>query len=164
MKTNRFNTEILPSSTQQPTSTRKVFRKTWTRSVTVTSWKTLKAENAIVEAGYHRIIAHVKKHHQTSDEQYFERDYKHDPNEGILAMHTFLTATFYIFLECQLTLAFNVEYAFLNCPYEAEVRKLLQVFPLDTKSKQVAVLPDFITFYERTLAIQEPQFIHSLKA
>lgn len=117
-------------------------------------------DNASVEASYHRVIDFIKTRHLKLGEVYFERDYKHDRTEGLAGMHCFLTPNFYWRLDCAFTYNYEVTYAFHNCAYEADVRQLLQAYPLDRTATEKALAPNFDSFYQTVMAIQEQQFIH----
>lgn len=126
-------------------------KKKWIISTTRSGWENQKRANELLEQSYHRLIASVKKDYSQSEERYFERDYKYDQDEGYLAMHCFLTPTFYVYLECDLALNYHIEYAFNNCPYERKVRREFEHFTFGNAIKEVELKPDFKTFYKRTL-------------
>lgn len=94
---------------------------------------------------------------------YFERDYKQDSTDSCLSMHCFLTPNFYIYLECGLDLIYRIDWAFNNCSYEDEVIKLLQLYPINLRSKQIALQPDHSTYYKRTLDYQGPRYVYCFK-
>jgi len=125
--------------------------------------KGLKVRNECTEAAYHLIIDTIKKHHLNDGDIYYDRDLKTDPSQGFLSMHSLLCSSFYIYLQCDFTYDYTVEYAFCNCPFEAEIRKMLAVHPLTTQAKEVALKPDFTTYYQTVLKVQDQQFIHSFK-
>jgi len=159
----RYTTEVLPASKQPQNTTKKALRKTWGRAVSTPNWTTLKMQNASLEAQYHRIIMLVKQLYLAKGEQYFERDYKDDPNEGYLSMHSFLTNTFYIHLECGGDLVYRVEFEFHNCRFANQITKLLQDHPMDIRSNQVSLKPDLPTHFANTIAYQNREFIHCFK-
>jgi hypothetical protein len=159
----RYTTEVLPVNKQTPSNKKKTLRKTWGRAVSIPNWTTLKMQNASLEAQYHWIIAIVKRLYLVKGEQYFERDYKHDPNEGYLSMHTFLTNSFYIHLQCGGDLVYRVEFEFYNCYYSAQITKLLQEYPMDIRSNQVSLKPDLPTNFANTIAYQSQEFVHCFK-
>jgi hypothetical protein len=163
MKHSKYHTETLPITTQNSLPAKRSLRKPWSRSITRPNWTTQKRDNANLEGRYHQIIAMVKKLHLKQGELYFERDYKDDSTEGYLAMHSFLTSSFYLYIECELTYDYHVEWAFHNCSYEAEVMEILTRYPMDTMSREVTPTPDLPTFYKRTLAIQSREFVYCFK-
>jgi len=120
-------------------------------------------QNDCTEAAYHRIIEAVKKLYLKHGDIYYDRDLKTDKSQGFLSMHSFLCSNFYIYLQCDFTFDYTVEYAFNNCLFEAEIRKMLAVHPLNAQAKEVALKPDFTTYYQTVLKVQDQQFIHSFK-
>jgi hypothetical protein len=161
MKTDKYNTETTRSKPHPPIEN-KVTRKAWTKAVSQHGFISLKRRNANLEAQYHRIINLVKKRHLKDGDIYYERDFKID-EAGYLAMHCFLTAHFYIYLECELDLVYHVGYNFFNCAYEADVMNQLKCYPASEHSIRVALKPDFPTYYQRTLRFQKCEFVHSFK-
>jgi len=119
-------------------------------------------QNENLEAAYHRVMEAVKTLYLKPNEIYYERDLKTDKSEGSLGMHSFITPTFYFTLFCEFTYAYAVEYAFHNCPFEAEIRKMLLAYPLDRQAKYRELQPDFKTYYQTALRIQDSAFLHSL--
>jgi hypothetical protein len=118
-------------------------------------------DNYSIEASYHRLLNAVKTRHLKLGEVYFERDYKHDRSEGLTGMHCLITQNFYWRLDCAFTYNYEISFAFDNCRYEAEIRKLMQAYPLDRTATEKQSAPDFNTFYNSVLAVQDPAFIHS---
>lgn len=119
--------------------------------------------NRCTEAAYHRIIEAIKSRYFIPGTEYFERDYKRDKTENCLAMHSFIMPSFYIYLESSFTYDYRVEYAFNNCSFEAELRAMLKPFPLDRQATEVKLQPDFKTFYDNIMRIQDQRFITSFK-
>ena len=119
-------------------------------------------QNNCTEAAYHRVIDAVKTLYLKPNEIYYDRDLKTDKTEGSLGMHSFITPTFYFTLFCEFTYTYAVEYAFYNCPFEAEIRKMMQAYPLDRQAKPRELHPDFTTYYQTVLRIQDTAFLHSL--
>lgn len=118
-------------------------------------------DNHSTEVAYHRIINIAKTLYMQCGEVYFERDYKYDREFGLFGMHSFITSHFYWRLDCAFTYNYEVSYAFNNCSYETEIRKLMQTYPLDRVVIEKQLAPDFAAFHQSVLATQEPMFIHS---
>ena len=119
--------------------------------------------NFCTENAYHRIVKTVKERYLSPTHIYFERDYKTDQSEGLNGMHSFVTPEFYFRLDCHTTYDFEVEFAFNDCPYEAEIRALLAVFPLDTRAKEKVLQPNFNAIYKWNIENQEACYLYSLK-
>jgi len=94
-----------------------------------------------------------------STQPVFERDYRYGKTENALAMHAFMSSTFYVYLECDVHYNYNVEYAFRRCLFEAEIRTMLTGYPFNTRSKEIRLKPDFNTFFQRMLSFQDRQYI-----
>jgi hypothetical protein len=118
-------------------------------------------QNSNTENAVHRIIAAIKTRYLKTGDVYFERDYKQDKEESIFDMHCFMCSTFLIRLDCVLYYDFEVEFAFDNCPFEAEIRAMLNAGPLDTQAKEITLQPDFKAYYEHVLSYHRAEFIHT---
>jgi len=118
-------------------------------------------QNLATETAYHRVINLAKTFMQPG-ETYFERDYKQDHTEGLYGMHCMLTPNFYWRLDCKFTYDYEVTYAFNNCSYETEIRKLMRAYPLDRAAIEKQLQPDFDAFYSNVLSVQEDKYFHSL--
>jgi hypothetical protein len=118
-------------------------------------------DNTSIEASYHRLLNAVKRCRLKPGELYFERDYKLDRTEGLTGMHCFLTPHFYWRLDCLFTFNYEMTYAFNNCSYEAEIRKMMEAYPLNRTTVEKQLHSDFNTFYKSVLTVQDPAFIHS---
>lgn len=114
--------------------------------------------NFVAESRYMQILQRVKPL-LANTSPLFERDYRHCNAEDALAMHAFISETFYWHLECTFHYDFMVYYAFNNCPFEDEIRKELRLYPFDTNSKEVQLQPDYLTFYKNVLRVQDRKYI-----
>ena len=139
------------------------FTKRWVIAASRGNWKQQRLINEALEIAYHSIIDTVKRLYLTDGEIYYDRDYKHDKMENCLAMHSFITSTFYIYLECDFCYDYKMEYDFHNCPFEAEVLEMLKQFPMNHAAKRIHLVPDYTAFYEKVLQIQDSKFIYSFK-
>jgi hypothetical protein len=118
-----------------------------------------KRDNIIVEGQFRSILAEVKKLSANEHTPVFERDYRKDNTESALAMHAYLSSSFYFFLECDILCEYRIAYAFHNCPYELAIRKLLEHYLLASRAKEQMLKPDFNTFYLNVLRVQDKQYI-----
>ena len=137
--------------------------KRWVTSEQRKNYDQQTHHNEPIEAAYHRIVNLVKTLYMQPGEVYFERDFKYDQSFGLFGIHSFITPHFYWRLDCEFTYNYQVTFAFNNCSYEAEIRKLMLAYPLDRTTKEKHLHPDFNVFYNSILALQEPHFIHSFK-
>ncbi|MDR3695593.1 hypothetical protein [Mucilaginibacter sp.] len=139
-------------------------QKRWkiAQSRTTETHKYQRMRNEATESDYHKIIAAIKTLYLKPGEIYFERDYKNEESENFMTMHCFMSATCYLYLECDILYDFQVEYAFNNCPFEAAIREMLKPHPFDTRATEKQLQPNFNTSFQRTLKFQEPQFIKNL--
>jgi len=134
-------------------------RKRWIMAIESSKFRQKKSHNLCVEAEYHRIVNLVRSHYLKPGEVYFERDHKTDTSDGLFGMHTFLTPSFYLWLECNLLCDYKAEYAFNECDYELAIRKFLRSYPLDRTATERILKPDFETYYQTTLRVQDKKFV-----
>ncbi|AMR30526.1 hypothetical protein A0256_03355 [Mucilaginibacter sp. PAMC 26640] len=71
------------------------------------------------------VIKEIIQQGLTSDQPYFNRDYKDEGSEPFL-IHYFLTETFLLRIECTLNFDTVVEYSFENCPHEEAIRAIIK--------------------------------------
>jgi hypothetical protein len=120
--------------------------------------------NECIESRYHRILNEVKKLLADEATIVFERDYRSDNTESSFALHAFLSNSFYFYIECNYVFQYQVEYAFNNCKYEAEIRKLLDNYTFTDRATEINLSPTYDDFYRNVLAYQSKSFIYVLKA
>ena len=137
--------------------------KRWVIAQSRKNFKDQRMQNSATEAAYLRVLAFVKAHHLPSNGVFFERDYRRDKSENCFAMHSFITSSFYWYLECDLTYNYRVEYDFRNCPFEAEIIAMLKSYPLDRTASKINLQPDYETFVLNVLHRQDEVYLHSLK-
>lgn len=137
--------------------------KRWVIAQSRKNFKDQRMQNSATEAAYLRVLDFVKAHHLPSNGVFFERDYRRDKSENCFAMHSFITGSFYWYLECDFTYNYRVEYDFRNCPFEAEIIAMLKPYPLDRTASKINLQPDFATFVLNVLHRQDEAYLHSLK-
>jgi len=137
--------------------------KRWIIAQSRKNFKDQRMQNAAIEAAYNNVLELVKANYLPTNKVYFERDYRRDKSENCFAMHSFITGSFYWYLECDLLYNYRVEYAFFNCPFEAEIIAMLKPYPLDRSASLVTLLPDYHTFVLNVFHQQDEQYLHSLK-
>ena len=145
--------EHFPLSQRKPT-------KRWIIAQSRGTNKAQEMKNRCVEAAYHRTLSAVKTLYLKPCDAYYERDQKHDNSDSFLAMHSFMTTSFYFHLQCSFCYDFEVEYAFNNCPYEQQVRFMLKAFPLDSQATESELKPDYNTFFETVMTFQDKSFLY----
>jgi len=118
-----------------------------------------KERNLKVEVSYTSTLKKAKALFAQCVHPIFERDYRKDNSESALAMHAYLTNSFYFYLECDYHCSYQVEFAFHNCPYKKEIRSLLHGFPCGIHAKEVQLEPDFAMFYLNVLKAQDKKYI-----
>jgi len=124
---------------------------------------TQKRENNMVEGAYVDILRQSKKLLLAHPKLiYFERDERKDASHSVFTMHTFLCKSFYFQLLCNITYDFHVEFAFNNCPYETQIRRMLGCHAFQGRIRERAFQPDFNTFYSAVLAFQDKRYIYTL--
>ena len=118
-----------------------------------------KERNVKVEAAYMYVLMKAKKLFAQCTHPIFERDYRRDNSESAMAMHAYLNNSFYIFLECNFRYDMQVDYAFHNCPYEKDIRAILNDFSVGIEPKEVELKPDFTMFYLNVLKAQDKRHV-----
>lgn len=133
--------------------------KRWVAAQTKGPFKQKLMQNNSIESAYHRVIAIVKSALAGQSITYYDRDLKKDKSQGLYVMHSFITNSFYWRLECDLCCDYRIEYAFHNCPYEVDIRKLMRAYPLDRATRLKQFPTDLPTFYASVMRLQHKQFI-----
>jgi len=134
-------------------------KKRWGYAQTRSLHEPQKALNRTVEGKYHNLLTKVKQLLAGQPFPIFERDYRYDDSEDALALHAFISYSFYWYLECSYCYDYRISYAFNNCLFEAEVRALLRFHPFDLRATEVQLKPDFINFYKNVLKVQDRKYI-----
>jgi len=137
--------------------------KRWVIAQSRNNFEGQRQQNTATEVAYNRIMEFVKANHLPNNKVYFERDYRRDKSENYFAMHSFITSSFYWYLECDLNYDYKVEYDFSNCPFEDDILDMLKPYPLDRTASKITLMPDFKTFVLNTLHVQDEIYLHSLK-
>jgi hypothetical protein len=89
----------------------------------------------------------------------YERDYTKEPVQDIpAAVHCFMTKTFYWYLACDECDTFIIHYHFSNCPFEAQIRKLLIPFADSPFTTLLRLQPDLATTFKRTSRLEDNKF------
>lgn len=118
-----------------------------------------KERNLKVEVAYMSVLTKVKTLFAQCAHPVFERNYRRDNSESAMAMHAYLTNSFYFYLECDFNYDHQVEFALYNSPYEKQIRALLNEFPYGIHAKEVPLKPDFTMFYLNVLKAQDKRYI-----
>ena len=135
--------------------------KQWKVLQSKSGQQTQKGVNAGVELAYKKVLAKAKHLLAHYSQLVFEKDQREDMEDSF-AIYSFLSATFFARLECDITHQYRVEYAFCNCLFEAELRALLTSYPLKDRSVEINLAPDYNTFYKKVLQYQDKQYITTL--
>lgn len=121
--------------------------------------------NSDVESTYRLIIEEVKKLYSTlpnpNDRIIVELDLtKQEVNPT--GIFSFLTPHFYLYIECDVMDRYKVEYELFNCPFEAEIMKLLKTGIVRSYSTEIMKQPDYPAFFEEVIRVQPQRFIRVL--
>jgi hypothetical protein len=135
--------------------------KRWILASTGSQFVQKRMHNECVEAAYHRIRDFATRQLQPGT-VYYDRDLKNDKTHGIFGMHSFVSPTFYWRLDCDLCYDYQITYALHNCPFEAELQKLMRAYPLDRAAKVRHLEPDFATFYQNVVTLQDKRFLFTI--
>lgn len=130
--------------------------KRWATAVRRNCNREQEMRNFWYECTFHDIIKAVKQRYMKPGEVYFERDYKYD-NEDSISMHSFIVHSLSLQLGCLPSYDYAIDYAFYNCPFEAEIREMLR--PIYVYGNEILPRPDFPTYYKAVLNYQPAEFI-----
>jgi hypothetical protein len=156
---------ILPFKKDAEKANRKGLGKRWKTALTLSPGCVERDKNYAVESMYNQILKLAKTLHFASKDRWsdsvFERCYKEDNSENCFALHSFLTPTFYWYLECDFAYFYKINYSFNNCPYEEElmfrISRWLDYIP--NRIECVKLKPSHSEFYKKVLTVQDQQYI-----
>src|SRR5687768_1508807 len=104
-------------------------RKKWVIERSIKNHPSRRDRNDSLEFTYNLILKAAKrfiaKLPDEASRKVFERDYKHDSSESLVAMHSFLSPNIYWSLDCDYLYEYQIEYSFYNCSFEAEIQELI---------------------------------------
>jgi hypothetical protein len=147
-----------PSNVITPLPYKDRMPKQWKIAQTRFGYISQKRDNRIIEHTFIRVLAKAKVLLARPGLVVFERDIREDNSHDSFTMHVYICKSFYFQLECQLNCDFKVEYCFNNCRVEREIRQLLTP-TLSFVPREVLLKPDFNTFYEAVLRVQDKKYI-----
>lgn len=117
--------------------------------------------NRSTEGVYHRILESVKNLYRQlpneADRTVFEMNRKSDFN-SVSGMHDFLAPGFYWNLECDIWGKCTIHYAFSNCPFEQEIRRLFDHCALHNYL-QGKDIKDLGEYYRKVMECQPLKFV-----
>ena len=151
-----------------PLKKEKRLGKRWIISLANPYKDSANCQNAIIELTYHEIVKLAKtlysRLQSTSERTAFEKNYKNDNSESSLAMHSFLTSSCYLHLECSFDYRYRIQYDFYNCPFEKELMDQIQLREQNTPGscKHWQTKPNCKEFFNRVIRVQNAQFIQVL--
>jgi hypothetical protein len=109
------------------------------------------------------LINAVKMLYAHSNTYCYERDTRTDSTLNSTTMHTLITPSLYLELECEyFSLQCRVIYDFENCNKEQEVRKILSVYPLSHASIHEPRINGVAKCFKNTLALQGDKHFYYL--
>jgi hypothetical protein len=124
----------------------------------------LKYYNPLVETAYMNLLTKVKALYATKQEYVFERDLKENDNHNCTSMHSFLTSSLVLELECGLLdYKLYVHYDFDNCPFEQEIRKLLDAYPFKRAALHSPKEQGVAAYFKAVVAFQGKQHCNYLQ-
>ena len=124
-----------------------------------------KAMNPMVSDMYHILIDNVKilfkELPNKVDRVIIELDNEKHPldSHGIFS---FISSTFYIYLECDFYNQYRVEYLFHKRPLEQKIRQLMVKLCLHSHSTEAVFSKDYTQFFTDCLRVQPERHIHLL--
>lgn len=135
----------------------------WRLAKKQTHNKAQQQRNFTMDTNFPFLVEKVKKLLTTYQPLVFERNFKREPSGSLASIHAFVAPTVYLNLDCNCAYDYEMKYAFGNCPQEAEIRALMRSYRLDDKAKEIALQPDFNTFYKDVQAFQGLDKFYKLK-
>jgi hypothetical protein len=148
--------------------TKRLMEKRWVTALTNPYKDSSHHQNSIIELTYHEILKSAKSLYSqlqaTSKRTVYEKDCKNNNSESSLAMHSFLTSSCYLHLECSFDYLYRIRYDFYNCPFEKEIIQLINLREHYTPGsfKHWETKPNCKEFFERVIQVQDAQFIKVL--
>jgi len=149
------------NTNQPPTGNNGALTKRWVLAKRKYGHTQNQVNNETVESAFHSMLYKVKqllKQHQPN-QTVFEKDFRFDNAHNAFALHAFISCNVYLYLECSFNYVYLIEYAFYNCKHEAAIRELLGAYVFTGRTKEVALQPDFSTFYSNVLAYKDKKHI-----
>ncbi|MBS7565776.1 hypothetical protein KHS38_15310 [Mucilaginibacter sp. Bleaf8] len=139
--------------------------KYWVTAKTKTWNKAQQQQNHIMEVDYQIVLKKAKQLLAPDKPLFFERNFKqHGTIQELAAMHAFLSPCFYFRLDCDGAYNYQIEYAFYQCKHEKAIKVRLQCFAGNLQVTEVALQPDFATFYKNVQHYQGNKFFYTLTA
>lgn len=146
------------TQTTDPPSRNRTIAKCWKQVKDGTHPNKLKEQIWSKMTSYQLVLQKVKERYQMVGEIYFERDYTHD-NSNPFIIYSFITPTFYWYIECTLNHEINIRYDFNGCIYEPEIRELFRQYSL---IRHITHTPmDLQKHLQTVIAYQEPIYVHT---
>ncbi|HEY0770285.1 MAG TPA: hypothetical protein VGD31_08110 [Sphingobacteriaceae bacterium] len=149
--------QVEPDKNLQP------LRKRW-----LVGKKDHKVENQLVEHCYNDVLNEAKALFTAlpdeSSKTVFEKNYRYDNSENSFAMHSFITSSFYWYLECHFAYYYHVEFDFYNCPFEEQLRTSFErkFAYTNNRCSQRHLEPNCEEYWKRVLEIQDKKYMHVL--
>ena len=119
--------------------------------------------NFMVELYYKQLLEFAKDLLSTLPDAYsrsvFEKDSREDNSENCFTMHSFISPSFCWLLECDLSYAYRVEYDFYNCPFEYQIRAMIErLEPYNKYFGHWPLKPNCEEYLERVFEVQGEQY------
>lgn len=106
---------------------------------------------------YQLVLQKVKELYLMPGEVYFERDYTNDNSEPF-KIYSFITQTFYWYIECTLNFEIVINYDFNNCIHEQQIQALLHNHILAYYATRTPM--NIGQYLAGVVAYQDPKYIH----
>ncbi len=165
---NPQNQNLLPFKKETETIEIRRLDKRWVTALSNPYKASPKHRNSLVELTYHELLKSAKSLYSqlqsTSERTVFEKDYRYDNSESSLAMHSFLTSSCYLHLECSFDYLYRIQYDFHDCPFEKELMEQIDLREHYNHGscKQWQTKPNCKEFFERVIKVQDVKFIRVL--
>ncbi|TKC57685.1 hypothetical protein FBD94_20650 [Pedobacter hiemivivus] len=121
--------------------------------------------NPVIQGMYFAILKKTKELYKglpsKEDRIIIELNNEQDPTDSH-GLYTLITPSFFFYLECSITNQYRIEYQFDHCPFEEEIKTLIDRFAMRSYSTEAVKQPDYPTFFRNCLACQPDRFITHL--
>ena len=113
---------------------------------------------------YHRLLAKIKLFYAPLNEYVFEKDTRFYSKYNHATMHQFLCSSLYFELECSPNYLYQVNVRFDNCPFEQDIRMMLQTYPLNKRYVEYDTIASVSSFFASIKGVFDQNCFSTLKA
>lgn len=129
--------------------------KRWKSSQQKSKWHDVQQDNYLLNAVFMRLIERIKTLYKHSGIVVYERNHRNDSSLNPTIMHSFITKTLLLELECEYVHhRCELYFDFNNCPHEAQIKMWLKEYPFAVSTIQKTPRGGIAAYFDRILAFQ----------